>query len=151
MLGNYLTTCGRSPEEESMNALEIVLAVVIILGATIQVVILALLYRVVTRFLKRADKVVDAIDAPKKIETTKDRSIPEGLIAVDIGRSPSNFSKGVEGRLCNRRFNVNNMEIIQAITEAVKEEKAPVILQFSEGARKIRKARLSYAPRRSGC
>ena len=32
-------------------------------------------------------------------------------------------------------FNVNNMEIVQAITEACKEEKAPVILQVSKGAR----------------
>lgn len=32
-------------------------------------------------------------------------------------------------------FNVNNMEIVQAITEACKEENAPVILQVSKGAR----------------
>ena len=40
-------------------------------------------------------------------------------------------------------FNVNNMEIVQAITEACKEEKAPVILQVSKGAR-------AYAGRRPG-
>jgi len=33
-------------------------------------------------------------------------------------------------------FNVNNMEIIQGITEAAKEENAPLILQVSAGARK---------------
>ena len=33
-------------------------------------------------------------------------------------------------------FNVNNMEIVQGITEACKELKAPVILQVSAGARK---------------
>ena len=33
-------------------------------------------------------------------------------------------------------FNVNNMEIIQGITEAAYEEKAPLILQVSSGARK---------------
>lgn len=33
-------------------------------------------------------------------------------------------------------FNINNMEILQGITEAVAEEKAPVILQVSAGARK---------------
>lgn len=33
-------------------------------------------------------------------------------------------------------FNVNNMEIIQGITEAAKEEHAPLILQVSAGARK---------------
>jgi fructose-bisphosphate aldolase class II len=36
-------------------------------------------------------------------------------------------------------FNVNNMEIIQGITEAAKEENAPVILQVSAGARKYAK------------
>jgi len=36
-------------------------------------------------------------------------------------------------------FNVNNMEIIQAITEAAAEEKAPLILQVSSGARKYAK------------
>ena len=33
-------------------------------------------------------------------------------------------------------FNVNNMEIIQGIVEAAKEEEAPLILQVSAGARK---------------
>ena len=32
-------------------------------------------------------------------------------------------------------FNVNNMEIVQGITEACQEEHAPVILQVSKGAR----------------
>ena len=36
-------------------------------------------------------------------------------------------------------FNVNNMEIVQGITEAAAEEKAPVILQVSAGARKYAK------------
>jgi len=36
-------------------------------------------------------------------------------------------------------FNVNNMEIIQGITEAAYEEKAPLILQVSAGARKYAK------------
>lgn len=36
-------------------------------------------------------------------------------------------------------FNVNNMEIVQAITEAAKEENSPVILQVSAGARKYAK------------
>ena len=36
-------------------------------------------------------------------------------------------------------FNVNNMEIIQGITEAAMEEKAPLILQVSSGARKYAK------------
>ena len=36
-------------------------------------------------------------------------------------------------------FNVNNMEIIQGITEAAAQEKAPLILQVSAGARKYAK------------
>jgi fructose-bisphosphate aldolase class II len=36
-------------------------------------------------------------------------------------------------------FNVNNMEIVQGITEAAKEEKSPLILQVSAGARKYAK------------
>ena len=36
-------------------------------------------------------------------------------------------------------FNVNNMEIIQGITEAAIEERAPLILQVSSGARKYAK------------
>ena len=36
-------------------------------------------------------------------------------------------------------FNVNNMEIIQGIVEAAQEEKAPLILQVSAGARKYAK------------
>ena len=36
-------------------------------------------------------------------------------------------------------FNVNNMEIVQGITEAAMEEQAPLILQFSAGARKYAK------------
>ena len=33
-------------------------------------------------------------------------------------------------------FNVNDMEIVQGIVDAAKEEKAPLILQVSSGARK---------------
>jgi len=39
-------------------------------------------------------------------------------------------------------FNVNNMEITQGIVEAVAEEKAPLILQISKGARQY--AKMSY-------
>ena len=45
------------------------------------------------------------------------------------------FEKAFEGKYAIGAFNVNNMEIVQAITEACKEEKAPVILQVSKGAR----------------
>ncbi len=49
------------------------------------------------------------------------------------------FEKALKGKYAIGAFNVNNMEIIQGITEAVKEEKAPLILQFSAGARKYAK------------
>ena len=45
------------------------------------------------------------------------------------------FEKAYAGKYAIGAFNVNNMEIVQAITEACKEEKAPVILQVSKGAR----------------
>ncbi len=46
------------------------------------------------------------------------------------------FQKAYEGGYAVGAFNVNNMEIIQGITEAAKELKAPLILQVSSGARK---------------
>jgi len=46
------------------------------------------------------------------------------------------FQKAYEGNYAIGAFNVNNMEIIQGITEAAKEENAPLILQVSSGARK---------------
>ena len=46
------------------------------------------------------------------------------------------FRKAYEGGYAIGAFNVNNMEIIQGITEAAKEENAPLILQVSAGARK---------------
>src|SRR5574344_2121265 len=49
------------------------------------------------------------------------------------------FRKAYEGGYAIGAFNVNNMEIVQAITEAAEEEKAPVILQVSAGARKYAK------------
>ncbi len=46
------------------------------------------------------------------------------------------FEKAYKGGYAIGAFNVNNMEIIQGITEAAKEEQAPLILQVSSGARK---------------
>ena len=45
------------------------------------------------------------------------------------------FKKAYNGGYAVGAFNVNNMEIVQGITEACREEKAPVILQVSKGAR----------------
>ena len=46
------------------------------------------------------------------------------------------FKKAYEGGYAVGAFNVNNMEIIQGITEAAKDNQAPLILQVSSGARK---------------
>lgn len=49
------------------------------------------------------------------------------------------FKKAYDNGYAIGAFNVNNMEIIQGITEAHKEENAPLILQVSAGARKYAK------------
>ena len=49
------------------------------------------------------------------------------------------FEKAYREGFAIGAFNVNNMEIIQGITEAAKEEQAPLILQVSAGARKYAK------------
>ena len=46
------------------------------------------------------------------------------------------FKKAYEGGYAIGAFNVNNMEIIQGITEGAKDLNAPLILQVSAGARK---------------
>ena len=45
------------------------------------------------------------------------------------------FKKAYEGGYAIGAFNVNNMEIVQGITEACAETRSPVILQVSKGAR----------------
>ena len=49
------------------------------------------------------------------------------------------FEKAYKGGYAIGAFNVNNMEIIQGITEAAMLEKSPLILQVSAGARKYAK------------
>jgi len=46
------------------------------------------------------------------------------------------FEKAYKEGYAVGAFNINDMEILQGITEAIAEEKAPVILQVSAGARK---------------
>ena len=46
------------------------------------------------------------------------------------------FKKAYDGGYAIGAFNVNNMEIVQGITEAAAELRAPLILQVSKGARK---------------
>ena len=56
----------------------------------------------------------------------------------DLGlvNSKEIFKKAMEGRYAIPAFNFNNMEQLQAIVSACVEEKSPVILQVSSGARK---------------
>jgi fructose-bisphosphate aldolase class II len=49
------------------------------------------------------------------------------------------FDNAYKGGYAIGAFNVNNMEIIQGITEAAQEENSPLILQVSAGARKYAK------------
>ncbi len=49
------------------------------------------------------------------------------------------FKKAYEGGYAVGAFNVNNMEIIQGITEAAAQTRSPLILQVSAGARKYAK------------
>jgi fructose-bisphosphate aldolase class II len=55
---------------------------------------------------------------------------------MSLVTSTEMFNKAYEGGYAIGAFNVNNMEIIQGITEAAKELNAPLILQVSSGARK---------------
>ena len=54
---------------------------------------------------------------------------------MSLVTSTEMFKKAYEGGYAIGAFNVNNMEIIQGITEACNETKSPVILQVSKGAR----------------
>ena len=56
-----------------------------------------------------------------------------------IVTSKEMFKKAYNGGYAIGAFNVNNMEIVQGITEAAIEERAPLILQVSKGARSYAK------------
>jgi len=66
---------------------------------------------------------------------TQVRRIKKGLIPMALVTTKEMFQKAYHGGYAVGAFNVNNMEIVQAITEACREEKSPVILQVSKGAR----------------
>jgi fructose-bisphosphate aldolase class II len=55
------------------------------------------------------------------------------------------LNQAMMGHYAVGAFNANNMEMVQAIVEAAQEERAPVILQVSQGA--ISYAGLDYAAR----
>jgi len=50
------------------------------------------------------------------------------------------FAKALKGKYALGAFNVNNIELLQAIVDACEEEKAPVMLQISKGARQYANA-----------
>ena len=54
---------------------------------------------------------------------------------MSLVTSKEMFKKAYDGGYAIGAFNVNNMEIVQGITEAAKEVNAPLILQVSKGAR----------------
>ncbi len=58
---------------------------------------------------------------------------------MGIVTSKEMFQKAYEGHYAVGAFNVNNMEIVQGITEAAKELNSPLILQVSAGARNYAK------------
>ena len=58
---------------------------------------------------------------------------------MPIVTSTEMFRKAYEGGYAVGAFNVNNMEIVQGITEAAAETRSPLILQVSAGARKYAK------------
>ena len=60
----------------------------------------------------------------------------ERMIIMPLVTSTEMFKKAYEGGYAIGAFNVNNMEIVQAITEAAGELNSPIILQVSAGARK---------------
>ena len=65
----------------------------------------------------------------------RDKKICQEMIVMALVTSTEMFKKAYHGGYAIGAFNVNNMEIIQGITEACREEQAPVILQVSKGAR----------------
>ena len=58
----------------------------------------------------------------------------KGKILMALVTTTEMFKKAYDGGYAIGAFNVNNMEIIQGITEAAMEEKSPLILQVSAGA-----------------
>jgi fructose-bisphosphate aldolase class II len=57
------------------------------------------------------------------------------MVNMPLVTTTEMFKKAYDGGYAIGAFNVNNMEIVQGITEAAQEEKAPLILQVSKGAR----------------
>ena len=60
----------------------------------------------------------------------------KGVFFMSLVNTKEMFKKAYEGGYAIGAFNVNNMEIVQGITEACRDTNSPVILQVSSGARK---------------
>jgi len=57
------------------------------------------------------------------------------MVNMPLVTTTEMFKKAYDGGYAIGAFNVNNMEIVQGITEAAREVNAPLILQVSKGAR----------------
>ena len=68
------------------------------------------------------------------------KHIEKGDLQMALVTTTEMFKKAYDGGYAVGAFNVNNMEIVQGITEACKEENSPVILQVSKGARQYANA-----------
>src|SRR5579872_4966973 len=71
-----------------------------------------------------------------------DLAILKGRFLMPLMTTKPMFDLAYNGGFAVGAFNVNNMEITQAIIDACAAEKSPVILQFSKGARKY--AKMNY-------
>ena len=69
----------------------------------------------------------------------KCRKTRERVVKMALVTTKEMFKKAYEGGYAIGAFNINNMEIVQAITEAAQENNSPVVLQVSAGARKYAK------------
>ena len=67
------------------------------------------------------------------------------IVMKNLVTTEKMFKAAYEGGFAIGAFNVNNMEIMQGIVEACKEENAPVILQISKGARQYANIRYLQA------
>ena len=70
---------------------------------------------------------------------------------MPIVTSKEMFKKAYEGGYAIGAFNVNNMEIIQGITEAAKAVNSPLILQVNRRGQEVCQARLFNEAYRGGC
>src|SRR2546425_1195579 len=68
------------------------------------------------------------------------RSVAAKAESMPLTHTKELFAKALKGKYALGAFNVNNMELLQAIVEACEEEKAPVMLQISKGARQYANA-----------